>query len=214
MNSKPVVIQKYTIGQMGVNCYILYDPKTREALIIDPGDEASYLAEHIARLELGPLAILATHGHFDHVLAARELQLIYNIPFMMCSEDQFLLDRMSKTAEHFLGHTVVEIPPVITKTLTDGDEIEFGSNMLKVMASPGHTPGSVCFYEKSNHTLFAGDTLFEGGAVGRTDFSYSSHKDLIDSIGRIMKFDDDTIVYAGHGKETTVFAERAYTIHI
>jgi hydroxyacylglutathione hydrolase len=204
-------IEKITIGQMGVNCYLLLDIHSKEIIVIDPGDGASYIAEHIQKLGGKPVAILATHGHFDHVLAARELQLIYNIPFFMRKEDQFLLARMSETAQHFLGHSVVEMPPVITQT---SEKIPFGKSFLEVLATPGHTPGSVCYYLKNNNALFVGDTIFEGGAVGRTDFSYSDHHDLIVSIGQIMKFGDDTLLYPGHGKETTVLAERAYTINI
>ena len=93
-----VFVRKFTVGQMQENCYVLIDSESREALVIDPGDDASYLAEQINKEEAKPVAILATHGHFDHVLAALELQLIYQVPFRMSQDDQFLLDRMSETA--------------------------------------------------------------------------------------------------------------------
>ncbi len=194
------VINTYTVGQMGVNCYVLVDTVSRDAIIIDPGDEATYLAEKIESLKAKPVIILATHGHFDHVLGACELQLIYHVPFGMCAEDQFLLDRMRETAEHFLGHKVIELPPKITQSLRDKQVIQCGNMSLIVVSTPGHTPGSVSFYLKQDNRLFVGDTIFSDGAVGRTDFSYSDKQKLTESIQRILALPADTILYPGHGK--------------
>ena len=205
-----VLLKKLTVGQMGVNCYILVDDVTRETVVIDPGDEASYLAGQLSELHARPVAILATHGHFDHILAAFELQMIYHIPFRMSAGDSFLLGRMSETAEHFLGHTIVELPPKITATLADHERIKFGGNNLAVLSLSGHTPGSVGFYCKKQQMLFVGDTIFSDGSVGRTDFSYSDSKKLEASISRILSLPDTTILYPGHGGETSVMKEKQY----
>jgi hydroxyacylglutathione hydrolase len=211
MNKKlSVFLKKLTVGQMGVNCYIAVDEFSREAVIIDPGDEASYIAEQLSTLDVKPIAILATHGHFDHVLAAFELQMIYQIPFCMSREDAFLLDRMSETAEHFLGHAIVEMPPKITTPLHDREQIAFGKSFLTVLSLSGHTPGSVGFYIKKQDVLFVGDTIFSEGHVGRTDFSYADPKKLDSSIGKIFSLPDATILYPGHGEETTVLKEKRY----
>ena len=210
MNTSKVLIETLTVGQMAEHCYLVMDEQSKELFIIDPGDDASYIAEHIEKLQGKPTAVLATHGHFDHVLAANELCLIYAIPFYMKKDDQFLLDRMSDTAKHFLGHGVVEAPPTISKSFFDGETIAFGGNMLEVHDSPGHTPGSVFFYLNSEHTIFAGDTIFENGAVGRTDFSYSEPLKLSESVGKILSYPPETIVLSGHGGMTTVLEEKKY----
>jgi hydroxyacylglutathione hydrolase len=208
--TSPIHIHTFTVGQMAENCYVVVDEKSREALIIDPGDEASYIAEQIEKREIKPIAIIATHGHFDHIMAAFELQMIYTIPFMASADDQFLLDRMHETAEHFLGHKIVEMPASITKPLVDGDVISFGDNVLKILSTPGHTPGSMSFYIKGSSALFVGDTIFEGGSVGRTDFSYSSREALGASIKKILALPADTRLLPGHGNETTVKGEKTY----
>lgn len=194
---------------MAVNCYIVIDSDTRKALIIDPGDEANYLAGEIEKQKAHPVAVVATHGHFDHILAALELQLIYKIPFRMDEADKFLLDRMRTSAEQFLGRKVVELPPQVTAGLRDGDVIAFGNSALAVIPTPGHTPGSVSLYAKGCG-LFAGDTIFAAGAVGRTDFAYSDTEKLLKSLRLILSLPEDTKMYCGHGDDTSVAAEKPY----
>ena len=196
-------ILKYTVGEMAENCYVVIDTATQNALIIDPGDEADYLSGQIEKEKVHPVAIVATHGHFDHILAALELQLMYAIPFRMNSADEFLLDRMSDSAEHFLGRKIVELPPKIIGGLQDNEIISFGNSSLTVIQTPGHTPGSISLYSK-DIGLFVGDTLFAGGAVGRTDFSYSSESDLNNSIKKILQLPKNAVIYPGHGEETRV----------
>jgi hydroxyacylglutathione hydrolase len=205
-----IQIKKLTVGQMQENCYVIADAKTHEAVIIDPGDDASYIVEHIQKEEMRPVAIIATHGHFDHIMAAFELQSIYGIPFCMNESDTFLLDRMSETAQHFLGHGVVSIPPKLTQMLGEGEKIHFGNHFLTVLLTPGHTPGSICLLLSDNQKIFAGDTIFAGGSVGRTDFSYSDSGKLRLSLERILALPADTVIYSGHGEETTVGQEKPY----
>ena len=172
------------VGSMATNCYIV------DGIIIDPGDDAEYIMDHVKN----PKMIIATHGHFDHIMAAYALQQAYNIPFYIHSDDMFLLKTMRSRAMHFLGLKDVDPPP----TPTPIREIEF-------IHTPGHTPGSICL--KFGDALFVGDTIFADGAVGRTDFSYSDREKLDQSIQTILSYPKNTKLYPGHGEETTVEAE-------
>ena len=211
-NESSVTIHVFPVGQMGANCYLVVDRKTREAVVVDPGDEASFLAEQIVRLEAKPVKLLATHGHFDHLLAAAELQMIFTIPFLLHEKDSFLLSRMTQTAAHFLGYTVVEQPPKLTKPLTQNDRILFGNAAVRVIHTPGHTPGSVCFYLEQNGELFTGDTLFAGGSVGRSDFSYSDPHELTKSVKEILRLPTSVRLFPGHGQSTSIGVERSFQV--
>lgn len=200
----PLTIVRLPVGQMAANCYLVQDAGKDELLIIDPGEDANYIAEHVTKLGGKPLAIVATHGHFDHILGVCELQLTFDIPFYIHENDAFLVARMQETAAHFLGRHIVETAPVIDGALADKQKITIGNHTLTVMETPGHTPGSVCLYSAKEQVLFTGDTIFAGGAVGRTDFSYSEPLKLAESIDRILSFPGETRLLPGHGEETTV----------
>lgn len=174
-------------------------------MIIDPGDDGDFIGQKILDLKLKPKLILATHGHFDHLLAVMELKLNFKIPFLMHKDDLFLLKRVKGTAEHFLGYSADPVPTV-DRYLKEGGVTTFGKEKLKVIETPGHTPGGVSF--SSNGALFSGDTLFCQG-VGRTDFSYCSYEDLMKSLRKLFKLPGKTVVYPGHGPETNLAAERA-----
>ncbi len=209
MNSKKLLhIETLIVGQMATNCYICMDVATHEAIIIDPGDDAGYIIDTLSRLEATPTMIVATHGHFDHIMAALELQLAYSIPFVMHEGDTFLLQTMQQSAQHFLGLPLVDPPPNITRYIHNTDRVVVGKEWLVVIHVPGHTPGSICLYHKKQGIVFVGDTLFAHGAVGRTDFSYSQPLKLAASIDTILGLPPDTRLLAGHGEESTVEAER------
>lgn len=191
-------IKTLTVGQLKTNSYIIYDEKSLESLIIDPGDDADYISSVIRLLDLKPLKIIATHAHFDHILAALELQLAFNIPFLVSKKDEFLVSRMKTSAKYFLGIDVDD-PPKINKYLHQKDKLKVGHYTLSIIATPGHTPGSFCVYNKKENILFAGDLIFEKGAIGRSDFKYSNVKVLNNSILKIMKLPKETVVYSGHG---------------
>lgn len=184
-------IERLIVGSMATNCYIVED------VIIDPGDDAEYIMSHV---KVKPSMIVATHGHFDHIMAAYAIQLAYNIPFYIHEKDAFLLASMQSSAKHFLGLSHVDPPPVASVM-----------PKLPFIHTPGHTPGSICL--KFGDALFVGDTIFAGGSVGRTDFSYSDKKQLNKSIERIFQLPDTTRIFSGHGEQTNVGAERQfYTI--
>lgn len=189
-----------TVGEMTTNCYLLWDSQTLEAAVIDPADEGDYIVEEIDKRKLKVVAILATHGHFDHLMAALDLKLIYNAPFYASSKDMFLLNRQQKTAAYFLKKK--NLPPNLTKIDVDLDtinKIKLGRGEIEIIQTPGHTPGSVCFYIKDEDLLFSGDTLF-ADTVGRTDLSYSDEQALKNSLDVLELLPRNTILLPGHGK--------------
>ena len=211
---------------MGTNCYLV--SSVADCLIIDPGDEADFITQTILENKLKPIAIVLTHGHFDHVLGCLELKLNFDIPIMLHKKDKKLYTSANQSAKHwqktpkgpFQGKTL-KVPPV-DQFIKEGDEIKIGDEFLKVIETPGHTPGSICLVyhpqttndSKANHgpatrgditisnsIIFTGDTLFADG-VGRTDFSYSSPLQLTKSLDQLKKLPQNTTVFPGHGNQT------------
>lgn len=192
------------LGEMAANCYLVWEETSKKALIIDPGDDSEFIVEEISRLELEPVMVLVTHGHFDHVMAALDIKLIFNVKFGASGLDKFLIDRQAETAKYFLKRNYKT--PNIVSIDVDLNEIEniyLGNEKLEIIKTPGHTPGSVCFYSESSHVLISGDTIFKEG-VGRTDFKYSSLIDLTNSLSLILNLPKDTLILPGHGEETTI----------
>ncbi|MEK7070204.1 MAG: MBL fold metallo-hydrolase, partial [Patescibacteria group bacterium] len=184
--------------------------KDKECLIIDPGDSADFLLEEISRKNLTVVAMLATHGHFDHVMAAGEIQAALDVPFYISDKDSFLLKRVGETAKYFLGYTPEILPLKDTTNLRQG-KLQVSSFELQVQSTPGHTPGSTCFYFPEDGIIFTGDTLFKDG-IGRYDFSYSSKKDLFGSIKQILEtIPEEVVMYSGHGDE--VILQEVKTSH-
>ena len=201
-------IKKLTVGQMKSNCYIVWD-EDKNAIIIDPGDDADYIVSNINSFFLVPQKIIATHGHFDHNMAALELQLSYGIPYLISEKDNFLLNKMPFSAKRFVNINSVGVPKQ-DSFLKEDKKIEIGRSFFKVMEIPGHTPGSIGLYNPSEKVFFSGDTIFGKGAIGRYDFSYSSKSDLFSSIDRILSLPEDTIIFPGHGDKTCVKEEISY----
>lgn len=184
--------QKLILGDLQTNCYLVWNEK-KEAIVIDAAEAG--VEEEIERLGLKPKMVVATHGHFDHLLGALDLKLIYDIPFGCSQKDWFLLRRTQQTARHFLARQI--------KT-PNFDKIDVGLDKekevlgLKIIKTPGHTPGSLSFW--GDNLLFCGDTIFSDG-IGRTDFSYSSAVELEKSIQRLLRLPGETWVLPGHGEE-------------
>lgn len=197
------------VGQMQENCYLVYDEKSLEAIIIDPGDDADYIERIIEDNKCIPRSIIATHGHFDHIMAVLELKLAYNIPFLINKNDEFLVRNMASSAKHFLGITT-DPPPDINGYIQDKEKIKLGAESLTVIAVPGHTPGSICLYSKKDNLLFTGDLLFADGGVGRTDFSYSDSKELKKSLQKIFRLPPRTRILPGHGRSSTLIEESQF----
>jgi hydroxyacylglutathione hydrolase len=202
-------IETLVVGQLATNCYLVWEEKNKQTLIIDPGDSADYLSDKILGLGLKPKAIIATHGHFDHVLAALELKLAFKIPFLINKKDTFILKYLAKSAKFWLNlkNEPANPPPEIDQNPKDGTRIKLGKNILKVLATPGHTPGGISLYSPSQGLLFSGDTLFANG-WGRTDLPGGSEKELLKSLKKLFKLPGKTRVFPGHGPETTIETEK------
>lgn len=191
----------YKVGELQTNCYVV--SKDDKCLIFDAGDSADFILEKLLIEKLTPIAIFSTHGHFDHTLAVGEIQLSFDIPYYISKKDLFLINRSKETADYFLNSKQIVIPPKNIKDLKNR-KLKVGDFEFEVIRTPGHTPGSTCF--KFEDFVLTGDTLFKG-TVGRYDFSYSDKKLLKDSIERLFKLPESTIVYPGHEDETLIGTE-------
>lgn len=197
-----IKIRNLQVGQLKTNCYLVIEDD--KCIIIDPGDDADYIQRIIADEGVKPIKIIATHGHFDHILAAAELKLAYRIPFLMHKDDEFLLSRMKSSAMHFSG-IKTDSPPKVDEYLHDNKKIPITNHQsLVTIHTPGHTPGSITLSIKKENFAFVGDLIFAEGGISRTDFAYSDTLDLKKSITKILKLSPKTKVYSGHGDETTI----------
>lgn len=197
-------IETLCLGQLETNCYLAWCKKTRECIVIDPADSGDSITQKILDLQLKPLCIVFTHGHFDHVLGSLEVKLNFDIPIFMHPKDTDLLKDAQKSAQYWLKRTVDPVPNT-TQPISEGGSLEIGASKLTIIETPGHTPGSIAlFADEPQPVLFTGDTLFKAG-VGRTDFSYSSPKELRSSLQNLFKnYPSETICYPGHGETTTL----------
>lgn len=197
------------LGELRTNCYLLWEDESRETAIIDAADDGVAISQEIERLGLKPKYILATHGHFDHNLGALDLKLIYQIPYCASQKDWFLLERQQETAKHFLKMEI-KVPNLkkIDINLDEREEIELGKEKIKIIKSPGHSPGGICFL--AGKWLFDGDIIFAEGLRGESSHSYSSKKELFESIENILKLPEDTEIFPGHGESTTIREAKSF----
>jgi hydroxyacylglutathione hydrolase len=200
-------IRTIVVGPFAQNVHLVSCPRTREGVLIDPGFEPEKSLALVAESGVKVLEVIATHGHIDHVWGAVPICAALKAPFRMHPADQYWIDALDEQAAMF-SLEPVPATPVVDRPLSDGDEIRFGDRLLKVLATPGHTPGSVCLHDGAT-TLFSGDTLFHRG-IGRTDFPGGSPGDIATSITkRLFTLDRRIVVHPGHGPATTVGEEKA-----
>ncbi len=197
------------VGQLATNCYLIYEPKTKKTIIIDPGDDADYILQIIKEKKLQPQIIIATHCHFDHIMAVNELKLNFKIPFLTHQKSLSLLSRMRKMAKFFVNFDSGPAPKP-NNFLKENEIIKIGSERLKIIETPGHTPDGICLYNKTDNVLFSGDTIFADGYLGRTDLVDSDSKKLKKSLEKIFKFPETTRILPGHGKSSTIAKEKKY----
>lgn len=199
-------IKVLIVNDLQTNCYILEDEDTKEAVILDPGGEADYIIDEIEKNNFNLKAILLTHGHFDHIEAVLAIKEKYNIPVYAHEAEQTILKSSQANISSMFGEDAVTMSA--DKTFVDGDIFTFGNTSLKVIHTPGHTPGGVSYYYQKDNVLFSGDTLFLL-SVGRTDFPYGDYKALISSIkDKLFLLPDNTKVFTGHGDSTTIGKEK------
>jgi len=191
-------------GYMAANAYIVYTENKPEAVIIDPGDDIELIMDLIKEHELKLEKILLTHGHFDHIGAVKDLKEETGAQVAIHKQEADFLTDPNKNLSYIINRQIVQDPADIF--LEDGDLIRVADMEFKVLHTPGHTEGGVCY--KLGKVLFTGDTLFEG-SVGRTDLSGGSYEQLMSSIReKLLVLDDDHLVYPGHGRQTTIGRER------
>lgn len=199
-----MTIDTVIVGPFEVNCYLVFDSSTRKGAIIDPGGDEELILSRIKNHSMLPEAILLTHGHGDHIAALPEIKKRLNVPHYIGRGDEPLLESPSANVSALYGYPIT-CPPA-DFAVSDGDTLNLGGINFSVLATPGHTPGGVCYM--SGRFLFCGDTLFNY-SVGRTDLPGGNYEQLISSIEKnILTLPDDIICYPGHGPATTVGEER------
>ena len=193
------------VGPLQCNCYIVGDPATKEAIVVDPGGDDEELARIIVQQELTVVAIIATHAHFDHIVAAEHLRHATGAPFYMHEADKPILDWFGPSGQMFLGIDL-GAPPEVDRGAPEGELLVAGAARLEVLHTPGHSPGSISLVGEG--VVFAGDTLF-AGSIGRTDLPGGDTRSLLDAVQqKLFPLGDDVVVYPGHGPQTTLGEER------
>lgn len=201
----PPAIQTITVGPLAVNCYLVGDPDTRQAFILDPGAEPERILDAASGGGWTVTSILVTHAHFDHVLGVQGLVETTGAPFLMHPDGVKLLERVPEVTQRWLGIDF-PAPPQPDGFISEGDTVEAGGFTFRVVDTPGHSPGGICLIGEGE--AFVGDTLFEG-SIGRTDLPGADYEVLMTSIcEKLLPLDDDTVLYPGHGPATTVGVER------
>ncbi|MEW6049447.1 MAG: MBL fold metallo-hydrolase [Candidatus Zixiibacteriota bacterium] len=195
------------MGPFEVNCYLYWDATTGDGVIIDPGAECETILKTIERCNMTSKGLLLTHGHGDHIGAVNEVMNRLSVPLYASVEELPLLSNPAANLSAFLGQAVSTQKP--DHFVADEQLLVLGAIQLRVLSTPGHSPGGVSYLDETEGILFCGDALFQG-SIGRTDLPGCSHETLIDSIQRkILALPDSVICYPGHGPFTTVGAERS-----
>jgi len=198
-----MILKKLVVGPLASNCYILGSESSKEGIIIDPADEAERLEQTITELGLKIKLIVLTHGHPDHIGALKSLKEATNAEVAIHADDA---QSLRQQVLAFLFGFSYAVPPAPDRLLKGGDSIDINDLHFSVIHTPGHTPGSICLL--GHGVLFSGDTLFNYG-IGRYDLPGGDFQQLMDSLRtKLMVLPDDTIVYPGHGPDTTIGAER------
>lgn len=205
MADKKLRILMRVLGSVSTNCYFLINDRTKETIIIDPADNAGEIEKVISENGLLPKAVFLTHGHFDHILAASKIREVYGLPVVACADEKKILNNSSYNLSSSFGNAFVLDAD---RYVEDGAIISEAGFVIKMIATPGHTEGSACYYIQEEDVLISGDTLFEE-SVGRTDFYSGSMSEIVRSIkDKLFVLPEETVVYPGHGEQTTIKYEK------
>jgi hydroxyacylglutathione hydrolase len=206
-----ISIHSFAFGPFQENTYILYD-ETKECIIVDPGcydeQERAELAAFIETNRLRPVRLINTHCHIDHVVGNKFVAEKYKLPLEMNELDLPNLNSLMMVAKMY--NLQAEPSPAPSVYLNEGDVVKFGNSVLEILFTPGHSPGSITFYDRGQKFMLAGDVLFKG-SIGRTDLPGGHYDTLISSIkDKLFPLGDDYVVYNGHGPSTTIGYEKKY----
>ena len=210
-------IKRFMCNPLQENTYVVSDD-TKECVIIDCGtyytDEKDALTNYISENQLKPVHLIATHGHLDHNFGNADIFSQYGLKVEVCAEDDYLIEHLPQQASELFGMRISEDQPAVGRWLKDGDTISFGHHQLRVMQTPGHTPGSALLYCQEEHVVFTGDTLFRM-SIGRTDFEGGSWQQMEHSLTSVVaQLPKETIVLAGHGPQSTIADELTYNPYL
>ena len=198
-----MIIKAIPAGIYDANCYIVMDEKTKDAVVLDPGGDGEMLERAIKDMGANVKSILLTHGHMDHVGGVEYLSDKLNVPFYISKIDEEYMEK-----DNYVFGSIRNANGYVE----DGNELSFGSLNIKVIATPGHTKGGLCFLIEDK--LFTGDTLFQG-SIGRTDFIGGSFPEIINSIKtKLLPLGDEIEVYPGHGPKSSIGYEKGYNMYL
>ena len=202
-----IEIKSMTLGMVATNCDLIINKETKEALLIDPADNALRISNVIEENVCTLKAILLTHGHFDHIMALNELKKRYNVPVYAHEEEEDVLKQSSLNMSGMIGQIYTTQADIYVK---DGEHLKLAGLDIIVLHTPGHTKGGVCYYLPEEKVLMSGDTLFHC-SIGRTDFPTGSMSQLVRSVKeQLFVLPDDVQVYPGHDSVTSIGYEKQY----
>ena len=202
-----IEIKSMTLGMVATNCYLIINKENKEALLVDPADNALRISNVIEENSCTLKAILLTHGHFDHIMALNDLKKRYNVPVYAHEEEEDVLKQSSLNLSGSIGQIYTTQADVYVK---DGEHLKLAGLDVIVLYTPGHTKGGVCYYLPEEKVLMSGDTLFHC-SIGRTDFPTGSMSQLVRSVKeQLFVLPDDVQVYPGHDSVTSIGYEKQY----
>ena len=198
-------VERFVLGPLGTNCYLIENEVTKELVIVDPASCPKNLRDHISEIGYTPKAIILTHGHFDHVMGIDKFVQEYDIPVYLHEDEVQILSNVEMNLAYHFNLNYSYEKGIGVK---DGETLKLAGIKFQVIHTPGHTAGGCCYYIEGEDVLISGDTLFEQ-SVGRTDFPTGSMSVLVRSIReKLFSLPDDTRVYPGHGNETIIGIEK------
>jgi hydroxyacylglutathione hydrolase len=200
-----LIVRGIVVGVFAENCWVIGNRRTGEAIAIDPGDQADEILAMARDMGVNIKLIANSHAHVDHILGVREVQAATGARFLMHESERAIAATAQRSAQMFAGRTV-EPPPEPDAFLQDGDELDVEGVKLRVIHTPGHTPGSLSFYTEG--MLFSGDTLFQG-SIGRTDLPGGDYlQEMASIVDKLLVLPDETVVLPGHMRETRIGIEK------
>jgi hydroxyacylglutathione hydrolase len=202
-----MILETVVVGALETNCYVLGCERTRQAIVIDPGDDPAEILGTLSRRSLTLGRLIATHAHFDHILAVRQLQESTGAPFYLHPADKPLLMAMRPTTMAWIGRDPGD-PPAVQAELIPREKILLGDLALEIRGTPGHSPGGITLVDHGSRCAFTGDTVF-AGSIGRTNLPGGNLKVLLEAIrSEILSLPDEYCLLPGHGPGSTVLEER------